>query len=73
MPDLDPGSDDPNRATRDTLAGFSAAQRGRPFNDDDHDDDPPDRTSGRALFVTVIVVIGVLVMTLALVIRASSS
>ncbi len=37
------------------------------------DEDPPDRTSGVSLFVTVVVVIAILVLMLTLVLQMSST
>ena len=69
MPDIDPSDLDGDEAARGLGAGLAAnrSKRVRAGWEDDEFEDPPDRTSGSKLFVTVLVVVGVLVAMLALI------
>ena len=70
MPDIDPTNLDGDDAAKGLAAGLASRggkRKPRVGWEDDEFEDAPDRTPGSRLFITVVVVIGVLVAMLALI------
>lgn len=69
MAHFDPGDFDDAEQAKRFAAGMAASRRGY---EDDGDGDPPDRTPGRTLFITAVVMIALLVGMLILILKVAN-